>query len=1269
VTRWQFWIDVGGTFTDCIARAPDGRISSCKVLSSGVVKASVSQSLDHTRALAPSLTPFPDRFFDGYHVRLLDRNGRAVAERRVRRFTRADGRVEIDRPWDTPVGSGARLELSAGEPAPVLAVRRLRGLGLRDSVGAVDIRLGTTRATNALLERRGARTAFITTEGFGDILRIANQDRPELFDLEIRKPAELYDVVVELPERIAADGGVLRPLDRAVVARELVRLKERGIESLAVCLMNAYKSAVHEELVAEEAARLGFARLSVSSRLAPTIKIVSRGDTTVVDAYLTPVVWAYVQSIADRMPEAGIKLMTSAGGLVERAAFTGKDTILSGPAGGVVGFAGVARSAGMEQAIGFDMGGTSTDVSRFDGEFAYEFETKKAGVRIVAPMLAIETVAAGGGSICRFDGQKLAVGPQSAGADPGPACYGRGGPLALTDLNLYLGRLRPEYFPFGLDRQAVEARLSELRREVTDATGRNHSAIELAEGLIRIANAKMAAAIKRISIARGYDAREYGLVSFGGAAGQHACAIARELGISRLLVHPYSGVLSAWGMGLADVRKFAVRTLLAEYGENTDAELEPLFDELGADLRRQILAEGIASDRILEPNCQIELRYRGQSSTITVAQTEGRTFAQEFERLHRQFYGHVFAGRPLEIVAARVELVGTMDKPTEVVVQEVDHAPAPLTRVDAVFSGTLQSCEVFQRESLRPGARISAPALIIEETSTTVLEPGWGCRVTSRSDLLLEDRVGPAKREEVSVEVDPIMLEVFNNQFAAIAEQMGVTLQRTALSVNVKERLDFSCAVFTPEGELVANAPHMPVHLGAMSECVKRVIQDVPDLSAGDVVATNDPMRGGSHLPDITVVTPVYDTPGERLLFFTASRAHHAEIGGVRPGSMPPDSRNLAQEGVLIRNLKVVQAGKPQLEALRRLLVGAPYPSRAPDENVADVSAQIAANQAGVNHLLGAIEQFGLETTQAYMRHIQHAAEQKMRASLRRLEDRDYEFADALDDGSPIRVRIAIRGECATVDFTGTGPVLETNLNANRAIVNAAAIYCFRCLIDEDIPLNAGVLAPVRIVLPPCLLNPPEHDDPEQCVAVAGGNVETSQRIVDVLLGALGLAAASQGTMNNVTFGNEHFGYYETVCGGAGAGCDFDGADAVHTHMTNTRLTDPEVLESQYPVRVVRFEIRRGSGGAGKHRGGDGVLREIEFLEPLELSILSQRRTRQPYGVAGGAPGAPGRNRLFRAAADVPEELPPVVSTRVGAGDRLVVETPGGGGWGDPDGS
>jgi 5-oxoprolinase (ATP-hydrolysing) len=1262
--RWQFWIDVGGTFTDCVARAPDGRISSCKVLSSGVIKASASRSLDRTRALVEALTPFPDRFFDGYHARLLDRDGRVTAERQVRRFASADGLIEIDPPWDRPIDEGTRLELSAGEPAPVLAVRRLLGLGLHDAVGAVDVRLGTTRATNALLERRGARTAFVTTEGFGDVLRIANQDRPKLFDLNIRKPVPLYEVVVELPERIAADGRVLRPLDRAVVARELSRLKSRGIESLAVCLINAYRSAVHEELVAEEAVKLGFERLSVSSRLSPTIKIVSRGDTTVVDGYLTPVVWDYVQSIADRMPEASIKLMTSAGGLVEKSAFTGKDTVLSGPAGGVVGFSGVARRAGMDKAIGFDMGGTSTDVSRFDGEFIYEYETQKAGVRIVAPMLEIETVAAGGGSICRFDGQKLTVGPQSAGADPGPACYGRGGPLAVTDLNLYLGRLRPEYFPFALDRDAVEARLGALQREIAAATGRRHSTIELAEGLIRIANANMAAAIKKISVSRGCDVREYGLVSFGGAASQHACAVARALGIARVLVHPHSGVLSAWGMGLADVRKFAVRTILADYQAGDGEQLEPLFLEMEAELRGQILDEGIPEGRILEPKRQLDLRYRGQSSTITVSQTGQGTFADEFERLHRQLYGHVFSGRPLEIAAARVEMVGAMDKPPDLQEQEVDSTPRPVTRVEVVFADESRSCAVYRRGDLKPGARLTSPALIIEETSTTVVEPGWECRVTSRSDLLLEDRIGPASREAVSSAVDPIMLEVFNNQFAAIAEQMGVTLQRTALSVNVKERLDFSCAVFTPEGELVANAPHMPVHLGAMSECVKRVIRDVPELSAGDVIATNDPMRGGSHLPDVTVVTPVHDAHGDRILFFAASRAHHAEIGGTRPGSMPPDSRNLAQEGVLIRNLKVVQSGKPRLDALHELLVSAPYPSRAPRENVADISAQIAANQAGVNHLLGVIEHFGLETTQAYMRHIQRAAENKMRASLRRLADRDYDFEDALDDGSPIRVRIGIRADQATVDFAGTGPVLESNLNANRAIVSAAAIYCFRCLIDEEIPLNAGVLAPVSIQLPRCLLNPPEHDDPEQCVAVAGGNVETSQRVVDVLLGALGLAAASQGTMNNVSFGNERFGYYETICGGAGAGPGFDGADAVHTHMTNTRLTDPEILESQYPVRVLRFETRRGSGGTGRHRGGEGVRREIEFLEELELSILSQRRTRRPYGLAGGHPGAPGRNRVFRAGCEAPEELPPIASTRVGPGDRLVIETPGGGGWG-----
>jgi 5-oxoprolinase (ATP-hydrolysing) len=1356
---WAFWIDVGGTFTDCLARAPNGSVRVAKVLSSGRVKGTVHAPSDGSEGETsgdvaggiedPALAAFSDGFFRGYRVRLLDARGETRAEATVA-DSRA-GRLELAEPIGPPPAPGERFELDGGEPAPLLAIRSLLGLRLDEPIGPVDVRLGTTRATNALLERRGARTAFVTTRGFGDILLIGNQNRPELFKLRIVKPAPLFEAAVEIDERASASGESIAAPDRAEVCRALGPLRDRGVESVAICLLNAYRSAEHERIVAVEARALGFRCVSVSSELSPTIKIVSRGDTTVADAYLTPVIREYVRAIAEAIPEGRLKLMTSAGGLVAAAATHGKDVILSGPAGGVVGLAGVARAAGIEKVIGFDMGGTSTDVSRHDGEFVYEYETQKAGVRIVAPMLAIETVAAGGGSICGFDGQKLTVGPRSAGADPGPACYGRGGPLAVTDVNLYLGRLPPDRFPFALDRDAVGRRMNETIDRLERSTGKRIDPVELAEGFVRIANASMAAAIEKISIARGVDVRDYALVSFGGAAGQHACAIARELGMRRVLVHPWAGVLSAYGLGVADVKKFAVRTVMAELNAERLGELEATFGEMERELKDQIRDEGVPDSRIAPPRRNLDLRYRGQSSTIAVVLSDvdaacGRIEASgsqespseesrrdsilssrgsslpakppvgndprsdpegvepppvatppsrpdvaasaEFERLHRRLYGHIYKGRAIEILAARVEMTGVMEKPDFPVVEEIERSPAPDSMREGCFgaAGRL-AVAVFDRARLRPGDRIAGPAIVIEATGATVLDPGWNCRVTGRGDLLLEDR-GGARREEIDAEANPIMLEVFNHRFAAIAEQMGVTLQRTSLSVNVKERLDFSCAVFTAGGDLVANAPHMPVHLGAMSETVKCVLRDfsrttaeggrATTLAPGDVVITNDPFRGGSHLPDITVVTPVFESQPEgaapqRPIFFTASRAHHAELGGIRPGSMPPDSKNLAEEGVLIRNFKGVDRGEPRLDLLREILATAPYPSRAPDENVADVSAQIAANQSGALNLLATIDQFGRDTTLAYMGHIQRAAENKMRAALARLPDGDYEFEDAMDEGSRIKLKLTIQGETARLDFTGTAPPTASNLNANPAIVKAAVIYCFRCLIDEDIPLNDGVLAPIEIVLPECILNPPAHDDPRRCVAVVGGNVETSQRVTDVIFGALGLVAASQGTMNNLTFGNDRFGYYETICGGSGAGPSFHGTDAVHTHMTNTRLTDPEVLEAQFPVRLRRFEIRRGSGGAGRFNGGDGVRREIEFLAPLEVSLLTQRRSTQPYGLKGGAPGSAGRNKLIRrgpvGASPETIDLPGVATFQAVPGDRLLIDTPGGGGYGRSESS
>jgi 5-oxoprolinase (ATP-hydrolysing) len=919
------------------------------------------------------------------------------------------------------------------------------------------------------------------------------------------------------------------------------------------------------------------------------------------------------------------------------------------------------------------MGGTSTDVSRYDGAFEMESETEKAGVRIVTPHLAIETVAAGGGSICDFDGERLTVGPASAGASPGPACYGAGGPLTLTDANVFLGRVPPDRFPFPIDRLAVERRLRELAGRL-EAAGHARSPAAIAEGFLEVANARMAAAIRKISVARGYDVRDYVLVAFGGAGGQHACAVARELGMRRVLVPALAGLLSACGAWLADVRKFAERSLLRPYRDGLPAELEPLFLELEETARAEALADGVPPERLATPRRELEMRYAGQDATLTVDAT-GREWRREFEEAHRQLYGYVHAERALEVVSVRVECAGRSGPAAGPVLPAAPPAAkgdAPGER-QAIFGGRELGTALLTPESPGLDGAVEGPAILAADHHTVVVEPGWKMRRDGGGNLLLtrsdsDDR--PPRRPRVAAapgdnhEVDPVRLEVFHQHFAAIAEEMGLVLRRSALSTNVRERLDFSCAVFDAAGDLVANAPHIPVHLGSMGECVKHLAREMADLAPGDVAVTNDPFRGGSHLPDITVVTPIHAPGSGRLLFYVASRAHHAEIGGKRPGSMPPDSRSLAEEGVLIRSFRLIERGRSRLDDLRRLLEEAPYPSRAPAENLADIEAQVAANRRGADLLGRLVERCGQDTVLAYMGHIQRAARRLMEAALRDLPAGEFAFRDSMDDGSAIEVRLAVDNARAAVDFTGSAPPHPGNLNATPAIVASAVLYCFRSLIRKDVPLNAGVLAPIRIVLPECFLNPPVAADAGRCRAVAGGNVETSQRIVDVILGALGAAAASQGTMNNVIFGNSGFGYYETIAGGAGAGPDFDGGDAVHTHMTNTRITDVEVVESRYPVRVRRFAIRRGSGGGGRRRGGDGVVRELEFLEAVEVSIISQRRLFPPYGLAGGEAGKPGRNLVRRHGQREWEELPPIVTFEAAPGDVLRIETPGGGGYG-----
>lgn len=1311
---WEFWIDVGGTFTDCFARKPDGTLLRHKLLSSGITKGCAGAGSEPDCIVDPMRRDDPPEFWRGYMLRLLDDAGRTTAERRVTSFDSTRGALHLDGPL-ADVAAGRRYELAGGEESVIVAIRRLLGLRLDEPIPTVNVRLGTTRGTNALLTRRGAKTALVTTRGFGDVLRIGYQNRPRLFDLRIIKPEPLYAAVVEVDERTTVDGAVLAAPDEAAIRRDLSALREQGIASLAVCLLHAYRHPAHEQLIGRIAAEVGFNDVSLSHRTAPLIKIVSRGDTTVVDAYLNPILRDYVRRLdatlngewgtgngesrsnggvqAARMsahsPFASLRLMTSAGGLVAAEHFVGKDSILSGPAGGVVGMARAAQQAGFARAIGFDMGGTSTDVARFDGRFEMEYETEKAGVRVVAPMTSIHTVAAGGGSICGFDGVKLVVGPDSGGADPGPACYGRGGPLCVTDLNFYLGKIPPDRFPFPLDRAAVDRRLAELIDRIAVATERQYEPAELCDGFLRVANANMVRAIQAVSIARGYDPRDYVLVGFGGAAGQHSCAVARELGMRQVLSHPDAGLLSAYGIGLADVVRHRAAGVYRPFDAAAVDDLNRLLDDLAHEARRDVASEGVAAERI-EVRRLVDLRYQGVDAALTLEMSPDVAAAYAVE--HERLFGYRRDDKPLEVTAVRVEAVGKTSDFAEPERPVESRTPPALRTVTAWFDGRAQNTGVFERTELRPGDRIVGPAIVCEASATTIIDPDWTAEMLPRGELLLSDQVetssatagspGNAIRRDgdtagqagsgteltVDVPCDPVQLEIFNNQFAAIAEQMGITLRNTSSSVNVKERLDFSCALFTSTGDLVVNAPHIPVHLGAMGETVRRTIADNPTIRPGDVFLTNDPYGGGSHLPDLTVVTPVHDAAGQ-LLFFTASRAHHAEIGGIRPGSMPPFSSNLAEEGVLIRNFKLVDAGRSRSDELDQLLRSAPYPSRKPDDNLADVAAQVAANRQGARDLVRLVERRSWPVVAAYMRHIRDAAERKMRVALGRLPDGVYKFTDHMDDGTPISVAITIAadgraGKGAVIDFTGTGPVSRGNLNANRAIVTAAVMYALRCLIDEDIPLNQGVLEPVRIVLPECLLNPPSAERPEDCPAIVGGNVETSQRTVDVLLGALGLAAASQGTMNNTLFGDATFGYYETVCGGNGATPAGPGADAIHTHMTNTRLTDPEVIELRCPVRVREFSIRRGSGGAGLHRGGDGVVRKLEFLRPLDVSLVTQRRgPYPPYGLNGGEPGALGRNTLVRADGTT-EQLDGRVQFRAETGDMLIVETPGGGGWG-----
>ncbi len=1189
---WEFAIDRGGTFTDCVAVAPDGALYTVKVLSSD------SAPLEAIRAL---------------------------------------------------------LERQAGlAPAAPLPPCR--------------VRLGTTVATNALLERRGAAVGLVANRGLGDVVAIGTQERPDLFSLAIAKPEPLHARVLEVAGRVGARGERLERLDLSSARRDLEAARAAGIASLAIALIHAHAHPEDEARLARLARGLGFVHVVAGHEIACELGLLARAETACVDAYLTPLLRHHVAGLAAELGESRLQLMQSSGGLTDPPRFRGPTALLSGPAGGVVGAARVARAAGCGRAIGFDMGGTSTDVSLIhEGQVERTFETRVAGVRVKAPMLRIHTVAAGGGSLCRFDGFRLVVGPESAGADPGPLCYGRGSSreLTLTDANLVLGRVQPDRFPFPLESARALAALAALGRDLARA-GVDLAGDALAAGFVAVANASMAQAIAEVSVARGVDPRSCALVGFGGAAGQHVCALARELGIATVLLHPLAGVLSAWGIAGAELawdgQRDAGRVPL---GGAPPAALREAWSALEREARAALAAEG-AAPREIRVERLLDLRYAGTETALAVAEPASGDFAAAFAAEHAARFGYTRPGRTIEIATARLSArapsPGRPPDPGAVAPRRAGAAaPEPLRRDPVWFPGAGRVlAPIHAREDLRPGDRLLGPAVVLEDTGTLVLDPGFAAELGPEGILVLRDESRPPRAEVADLErPDPVRLEVFGNRFMSIAERMGAVLRNTSVSTNIKERLDYSCAVFDATGGLVANAPHIPVHLGAMSETVRAVRDRFPELAPGDCVATNDPAAGGSHLPDLTVVTPVFAGP-ESPAFFVASRGHHADIGGTTPGSMPADSRSLAEEGVLIPPTPLVRAGRFEEERLRGILAAGRYPARSPEDNLAELEAMVAANRAGERLLLELVAEHGAPLLVATMRQLQAAAAAKVAREIGRLPDGVHEFRDRMDDGTPVCVRLEIAGERMAIDFAGTGGPHPGNLNAPRAVVRAAVIYALRALVAERIPLNGGCLDPVEIRVPPgSLLDPPAG------AAVVGGNVETSQRLVDVLLGALGKAAASQGTMNNVAFGDAAFGYYETIGGGAGAGPGFAGASGVHTHMTNTRITDAEVLEARHPVRLLEFRLRSGSGGAGRWRGGDGIVRRYEFLAPLEVSILSERRAVAPFGLAGGLPGAAGRNAVERRDGRV-LELGGHARLSLEPGDRLRIETPGGGGFGAP---
>ncbi len=1251
---WKFWIDTGGTFTDCLALSPDGEMSRIKVLSSAALRGKITGVETNGNIKISCNWPVDKDIFENYNFSIL---GKQHPEVNVRHTDLKRGILELDTDLRNYLSPGVDFEISSGEEAPVLAARIASVKKIDEELPPLEMRLGSTKGTNALLERKGASTILLVTGGFADLIEIGTQQRPDIFALQVKKSEPLYDSVIEINERIDVDGRVVKFLSKTRLDQLIDKLRQINPETVAVALMNSYKNDVHEKRVEDALKKAGFRHVSLSSALAREIRLLPRAQTALVNAYLSPVIDDYLIAVKSKIKQGSLKVMTSAGGLIESGYFSAKDSLLSGPAGGVVGAASIARKMEENRIIAFDMGGTSTDVSRYDGMYDYRFESEINKIPVFSPALAIETVAAGGGSVCGYDGYRLFVGPESAGASPGPAAYGAGGPLCITDINLLLGRLDPENFGLPLNRSFAKIAFDHIRDRLTV----HQTEEKLLTGFLQIANEKMVEAIRKISFNKGYDPADYALLAFGGAGGQHACAVAELLSIKSILIPFDAGLLSAYGMGMAEMERFASRQILLPL-QNFSSEIENAFSLLEEDAVEQLLSEGMASSNIYVRTRQVYMRFKGQENSLKIEFENPEQLHEQFRIAYEKLFNHWIENREVEVESLRLVVAarGTEEKRNRE--QFKSYVPKANKNVRCYTTSGWEQIPVWKWELLRPGAKITGPGLLMSDTSTVYVDSDWELEIVEDNNARLMEREGKQPdRPGWSVNSEQAELELFANRFKAVADDMGAVLRRTAFSVNVKERLDFSCALLDANGFLVANAPHIPVHLGSIGICV-RAVKEQMDMGPGDVVITNHPRYGGSHLPDVTLISSVFDD-NQALVGYVANRAHHAELGGITPGSFPAHATNLQEEGVVIPPEYLVQNGKARWEKIIRTLTGGPWPTRALNENIADLNGALASIHTGLDGLQTLCRNHGTKKVKNYMEKLQVYSAECLTDAFDELDGKKWQAEEMLDDGSLIKVRIEKTGHKICFDFSGSASVHSRNLNATYAIINSTVIYVLRLMIDQDIPLNEGIMRNVDIKAPESFLNPGFPDDPEKCPAVVGGNTETSQRTVDTLIKALGLAACSQGTMNNLIFGNEKFGFYETIGGGTGAGSGYDGANAVHQHMTNTRITDPEIMEFRYPVKVLQMSVRKESGGSGKWHGGNGIVREILFEEDVTLNLIGQHRIVTPYGLNGGLPGEIAEQYIIRESGER-EILSGSEEVNLRKGDRIVIKTPGGGGYG-----